>query len=168
MNSNFFQVSKCVVIEAVPQDVEAAYNDLNRDMDPAFVHVFHDKIERYSRKPDRALFLVRYRHTFIAFATIIVSAPVPDDLPRELSTPLISYSCGTGLMVLPEFRKQGVASLLVRQWDHWSKKQGLPGIWVVTNNMAPWYKEHFGYQEVGLVFRKGTKKTVLQKRLLLE
>ena len=164
MKSSVSLVSECVVVEAALQDVEKAYNDLNRDMKPAFVHVFLDKIERYARKPDRALFLVKYRRSFIAFATIIESAPVPEELSREFSAPLIGYACGTGLMVLPEFRKQGVASLLVRQWDHWSREQGLPGIWVVTKNMGSWYRDHFGYMEVGQIFRKGVEKTVLQKQ----
>ena len=132
-------------------------------MNPEFVHVFLDKIERYALKPDRALFLVQHQNTTIAFATIIDNAPVPDELTLEQATPFMSYSCGTGLMVLPEFRQKGVASLLVGQWEVWSRKKGCQGIWVVTRKMGDWYRKHLNYLQVEVIERKGVKKTILKK-----
>ena len=161
-------LSTCVTFEATPAHIASAYQDLNRDMNPEFVHVFLDKIERYARKPDRALFLVQYQNRTIAFATIIDSAPVPDELTAEQVTPLMGYSCGTGLMVLPEFRKKGVASLLVDQWEVWSRKKEHRGIWVITKKMGEWYQKHFNYVRVGVVERKGVKKTILRKDYLLK
>lgn len=161
-------LSACVTFEATPEHVASAYQDLNRDMNPDFVHVFLDKIERYAQKHDRALFLVKHQKRTIAFATIIDKAPLPDELTVEDMTPLMSYSCGTGLMVLPEFRKKGVASLLVEQWELWSRKKRCQGIWVVTKKMSDWYRKHFDYLEVGLIERKGVKKTILKKSFLLK
>ncbi len=163
MNYNPSFLSDCVTFEATPEHVAAAYQDLNRDMNPKFVHVFLDKIERYARKPDRALFLVQHQNTTIAFATIIDRAPVPDELTPEQTAPLMGYSCGTGLMVLAEFRKKGVASLLVDQWEVWSRQKGCQGVWVVTRKMADWYRKHFNYLQLALIERKGVKKTILMK-----
>jgi len=47
-------------------------------MNPDFVHVFLDKMQRYSVKADRALFLAGYQETYIAFATVINQAPSPE------------------------------------------------------------------------------------------
>lgn len=161
-------LSACVAFEASPAHVSSAYHDLNRDMDPEFVHVFLDKLERYARKPDRALYLVQHQNNIIAFATIIDKAPVPDELSIEDMTPLVCYSCGTGLMVLPEYRKKGVASLLVRQWEVWSRKKGCRGIWIVSRTMGGWYRKHFNYLHVAVFECKGVKKTILQKSFSLE
>jgi len=166
MTYNTFHFSVCSTFEAAPAHVAAAYKNLNRDMNPEFVHVFLDKLERYARKPDRALFLVEYQKNIIAFATIIDSAPVPDMLRADQVALLSGCSCGTGLMVLPEYRKKGVASLLVKQWEEWSLKNGLPGIWVVTKKMAGWYRKHFNYSHVACVERGGVKKTILQKQFV--
>lgn len=156
----------CLVFEASSTDVASAFRDLSGDMDPDFVHVFLDKLQRYAKKPDRALFLVRYRGSIIAFATIIEQAPVPGEVECARAGKLNSYACGTGLMVLPEFRKKGVASLLVQEWEAWSQKRGLPGIWVVTRKMARWYQDHFHYSQFAYISRRGVKKTVLEKQFL--
>ena len=168
MNCKPSFLSACTTFEARPEHVASAYQDLNRDMNPDFVHVFLDKIERYARKPDRALFLVQHQNRTIAFATIIDKAPIPDELTLDEMTPLMSYSCGTGLMVLPEFRKKGVASLLVEQWEVWSRKKRCQGIWVVTKKMSAWYRKHFNYLQVEVIERKGVKKTILKKSFLLK
>ena len=159
---------ECITFEAAPVHVAAAYQNLNRDMNPAFVHVFLDKLERYARKPDRALFLAKYQKNIIAFATIIDSAPVPDTLSVDQATLLSGCSCGTGLMVLPEYRKKGIASLLVKQWEEWSLKNELPGIWVVTKEMGDWYRKHFNYSYVACSERGGVKKTILQKQFVTD
>ncbi len=161
-------LSDCITFEATPEHVASAYQDLNRVMNPEFVHIFLDKIERYARKPDRALFLVQYQNSTIAFTTIIDKAPVPDELTVEQATPLMGYSCATGLMVLPEFRKKGVASLLVKQWEVWSREKGCQGIWVVTKKMGEWYRKHFNYLQVELIERQGVKKTILKKSFPVE
>jgi GNAT superfamily N-acetyltransferase len=168
MTYNTFLFSDCSTFEAAPAHVAAAYQNLNRDMNPEFVHVFLDKLERYARKPDRALFLIEYQKNIIAFATIIDSAPVPDILSKEQVSLLTGYSCGTGLMVLPEYRKNGVASLLVNQWEEWSLKNGLPGIWVVTKKMDEWYRKHFDYSYLTRIKRRGVKKTILHKQFITD
>ncbi len=168
MNCKSSFLSTCITFEASPLHVNSAYRDLKRDMNPEFVHVFLDKLQRYARKPDRALFLVEHQKNTIAFATIIDNAPVPNKLTVEQTAPLASYSCGTGLMVLPEFQKKGVASLLVNQWELWSRKKGLPGIWLVTKKMGGWYQKHFNYQYVEVSEYKGVKKTILKKGFMME
>lgn len=163
MNCKTSFLSSCTLFEAFPVDVDSAFRDLSGDMDPNFVHVFLDKLERYARKPDRALFLIKCKGSIIAFATIIDRAPVPDELGEQLGVELAGYACGTGLMVLPKFRKKGVASLLVREWTAWAQNEALPGVWVVTRAMAEWYQKHFSYVQLGHIHRRETIKTVLAK-----
>ena len=59
----------CQIILATLKDVDRAFYDLKKDMNPDFVHVFLDKMQRYATKPDRALFLASYQNSFIAFGT---------------------------------------------------------------------------------------------------
>ena len=165
MNCKTSFLHSCTLFEASPADVDSAFRDLSRDMDPDFVHVFLDKLERYARKSDRALFLISYKGFIIAFATIINRAPVPDELGEQLSVELKTYACGTGLMVLPDFRKKGVASLLVKEWTTWTQNSGLPGIWVVTRVMAEWYQNHFSYLQLAHIHRRDVIKTVLAKKI---
>ncbi len=165
MNCKTSFLHSCNLFEALPADVDPAFRDLNRDMDPDFVHVFLDKLERYARKPDRALFLISYQGSIIAFATIIDTSPVPDDLEEQLRLELQACACGTGLMVLPEFRKKGVASLLVKEWTRWTQSRGLRGIWVVTRLMAEWYQGHFSYLQLAHIHRRDVVKTVLVKKI---
>ena len=158
----------CTVLTARPADVDRAFYDLNRDMDPNFVHVFLDKLQRYAAKPDRALFLAEYQGRIIAFATIIDQAPAPDESSESTIRRLETCACGTGLMVLPEFRCRGVAATLVQQWENWALENGLQGIWVVTRQMADWYHRCFSYSIHGVITRHGVKKTVLVKKLPCE
>jgi GNAT superfamily N-acetyltransferase len=134
-------------------------------MNPEFAHVFLDKIQRYAAKPDRALFLAEYQNTIIAFATIINHSPAPTDSNSTTIKLLKNYACGTGLMVLPEFRHKGVASRLVQHWETWTKQNNLDGIWLVTRQMADWYQRCFHYSVQGVTFRHGVKKTILTKAL---
>ena len=165
MKSNKASVFSCQIISAEPNDVDQAFQDLKRDMDPKYVHVFLDKIERYSIKPDRALFLARYQEKNIGFATIINQAPAPDNANKETIALLQDYACGTGLMVLPEFRHKGVASKLVLQWEIWATQNHLSGIWLITRKMGDWYQRFFHYSLHGTTIRNGVKKTILTKAL---
>lgn len=155
----------CQTIAADPVVVEKAFQDLSRDMNPQHIHVFLDKLQRYAAKPDRALFLAEYQNRFIAFATIINHSPAPsnsDERAREL---LENYACGTGLMVLEEFRHQGVASMLIQCWEDWARQNNLNGIWVVTHQMSDWYQRCFQYDVLGITIRHGVEKTILTKTL---
>ena len=153
----------CDFIEAEVGDVNKAFHDLKRDMNPVFVHVFLDKLERYAAKPDRALFLARLNDNFIGFATIIDQSPPPKESNDKNINLLQKYACGTGLMVLPEFRHKGVASRFVMHWELWAKRNCLSGIWVVTRRMADWYKNCFHYSVIGTTVRHKVEKTVLAR-----
>ena len=155
----------CHIVSATLDDVDKAFKDLKRDMDPDFVHVFLDKIQRYSIKPDRALFLARYQGKNIAFSTIINQAPAPENSSEKTIQLLQNYACVTGLMVLPEFRNKGVASKLVRQWEIWALQNNLSGIWLITRQMGDWYQRFFKYSLLGTTTRQGVKKTILTKAL---
>jgi GNAT superfamily N-acetyltransferase len=163
MSSNARPPLVCTVLTARPADVDRAFYDLSHDMDPNFVHVFLDKLQRYAAKPDRALFLAEYNNRIIAFATIIDQAPAPDESSESTIRLLQTYACGTGLMVLPEFRRRGVAATLIQQWENWALENRLQGIWVVTRQMADWYQRCFSYSIHGVTMRHGVKKTVLIK-----
>jgi GNAT superfamily N-acetyltransferase len=155
--------NSCKVLTAGPADVDRAFCDLSRDMDPNFVHVFLDKLQRYAAKSDRALFLAEYQDRIIAFATIIDKAPAPDGSDESTVRLFGSHACGTGLMVLPEFRRQGVAAILVNHWEKWATRNKRQGIWVISRQMADWYQRHFAYSIHGVTIRHGVKKTILLK-----
>lgn len=163
MSSNFPTSFSCKIIEAEPQDVSQAFADLKRDMNPKFVHVFLDKMQRYSVKPDRALFLAIHQNHYIAFATIINRSPVPAELGESKVFLLERYACATGLMVLPEFRNRGVASQFIRQWEGWVLRNELSGIWLVTRQMSDWYRHCFQFSVQGTITRHGVTKTILAK-----
>ncbi len=166
MNSNSSESHfSCRIISATSRDVEQAFEDLKRDMNPAFAHVFLDKIQRYATKPDRALFLASHNDSFIAFGTIIDHSPAPENLNKSTVQLLESYACSTGLMVLPEYRNMGVASTIIEQWEEWARQKKLPGIWLITRQMADWYQRCFHYSVQGNTIRHGVKKTILTKRL---
>ena len=154
---------KCAVLTAGSGDVDRAYSDLNRDMDPRFVHVFLDKLQRYAAKPDRALFLAEYQQKIVAFATIIDHSPVPDDCESDTAELLKDHACATGLMVMPEFRRRGVATALVRQWEHWALNSHRLGVWLVTRRMADWYQHYFSFSSHETIIRRGVQKTILVK-----
>lgn len=154
---------ECTILTACPADVDRAFSDLSRDMNPNFVHVFLDKLQRYAAKSDRALFLAEYQDRIIAFATIIDQAPAPEDADESTARLLQTCACGTGLMVLPEFRRRGVAATLVNHWEKWAIHRKMQGIWVVSHQMADWYQRHFAYSIHGATIRHGVKKTVLLK-----
>ncbi len=163
---NFDQLNprlSCLFLEGTPEIVTQAFHDLNRDMNSKFVHVFLDKLERYATKPDRALFLARYQERFIGFACIINYSPPPENVAKTSIELLKTFACSTGLMVLPEFRRQGVASGLVRCWEKWAAEKSRNGVWLVTRKMAQWYWYHFHYSVHGIVTSKGTKKNILIK-----
>ncbi len=151
------------VFQASIDHIDKAFQDLSRDMDPRFVHVFLDKLQRYAIKPDRALFLAQQQGHIIGFATIIDNSPAPREF-AELAI-LQNYACGTGLMVLVEYRHNGVASCFVREWENWAMERGFEGVWVVTRKMADWYRVHFDYSLLGDIVRNNTKKTLLVKGL---
>ncbi len=153
------------VLTAGPTDVDKAFYDLKRDMDPKCVHVFLDKLQRYAAKSDRALFLAEHQDRTIAFATIIDEAPAPEESSTSTIHLLNTSACGTGLMVLPEFRRRGVAATLIQHWENWALENNRQGIWVVTRQMADWYQHYFSYSPHGVTTRHGVKKTVLFKAL---
>lgn len=165
MNSSSPLSPGCTILTAQPAHVDRAYHDLSRDMDGASVHVFLDKLQRYAAKPDRALFLAERQKRVIGFATIIDRAPPPDETDNHGVELLKTYACGTGLMVLPEFRHGHVASTLHQHWEKWSLDMGRQGIWVVTRRMAPWYQRCFSYSINGVTIRSGVTKTVMLKPL---
>lgn len=155
----------CQIILATLKDVDRAFYDLKKDMNPDFVHVFLDKMQRYATKPDRALFLASYQNSFIAFGTIINHSPAPQGSSKTTAQLLENYACGTGLMVLPEFRNKGVASRIIEQWEHWARQNKIPGIWIVTRQMSDWYQRCFYFSVHGSIIRHGVKKTILAKTL---
>ncbi len=165
MNSNTSFLLSCTLIEATPADVPRAFQNLSRDMPPEVTPIFLDKLERYAQKPDRALFLIEYRESIIAFATIIQEAPVPETLLPHQKKELVDYSCGTGLMVLPEHRRKRVATILVRAWESWTKELKISGTWLVTHKMSNWYQNQFDFSLLGSIHRKGVKKTILCKKV---
>ncbi len=157
MDQSFF------VFRAGIEDTDRAFHDLKKDMNPQFVHVFLDKIQRYAKKPDRALFLAGLQDRIVGFSTIIETSPPPAGYAEELF--LREYACGTGLMVLPEYRNHGVGSLFLREWERWAGDIGAAGLWLVTRQMADWYQNRFDYELLGKTVSKGVTKFVLLKRL---
>ncbi len=156
--------SGCRILESGPELVDQAFHDLSRDMNPDLVHVFLDKLQRYAAKPDRALFLARYQDSYIAFASIIDYSPPPENVSESARDVLKNRACITGLMVLPEFRHQRVATTLIHTMEDWATKNNRDGVWLITRQMAGWYQRCFQYRMHGTLFTKGVQKNILTKR----
>ncbi|MBU1420293.1 MAG: GNAT family N-acetyltransferase [Proteobacteria bacterium] len=165
MNSDLSGPPPCRILPSLPGDVDRGFHDLSRDMDPSLVHVFLDKLQRYAAKPDRALFFAESAGKIIGFATIIDRAEAPEGMGEDVAHLLQNYGCGTGLMVLPEFRRRGVARILVQHWQQWAQASGRQGVWIVTREMADWYQRCFHYSVLGTTVRHGVKKTVLARSI---
>lgn len=161
MSSDSFSPLSCGIFAALPSDVDRGVHDLSRDMDPNLVYVFLDKLQRYAAKPDRALFFAETKGKIIGFATIIDRAEVPEGMGEAVGNLLQEHGCGTGLMVLPEFRCKGVGCSLVQQWQQWAEANDRQGVWIVTRQMADWYQRYFRCAVVGTTVRHGVVKTVL-------
>ena len=103
------------IFDAEPCHVAPAVSALSGHMDALRRTAFHDKMRRYARKPDRALFLARQMQHYVGFSMVIGSLAPPGDIPPQQVAQLQELACGTGLMVLEPWRGNGFGPRLVEQ-----------------------------------------------------
>ena len=152
------------IIAAEPRQAAPAAAALGAAMEGPQRARFLDKLTRYARKPDRALYLA-YRHDrIVGFSSVIEFMPPPSDIPPQSAESLKKLACGTGLMVLAPWRGRGLGRRLAAQWEPWAVKRGRHGVWCVTHRMANWYRGWLGYQPLGPTEAKGVQKTLMVKR----
>ena len=152
------------IITAEPGHVAAAVSALSGHMDTHRRDTFHDKLRRYARKTDRALFLARKTDHCVGFSMVIHSLSPPGDISPDQARQLQECACGTGLMVLKPWRGRGVGRRLVEQWEIWARAHARSGLWCVTHRMGAWYRNCLGYRELERTWSKGVVKTLMIKR----
>jgi GNAT superfamily N-acetyltransferase len=152
------------IIVAEPCQAAPAADALGGDMNGPHRAQFQDKLSRYARKPDRALFLARNLDRTVGFSTVIEFLNPPRDISSGRAETLTNLACGTGLMVLAPWRSQGLGRRLAEQWEFWALERGCGGVWCVTHRMADWYRGCLGYQRLASTKAKGVVKTLMVKR----
>jgi len=142
------------------EDVSSTVAQLSGHMDEGRRGVFHQKLARYVRKPDRDLIIAVNGERIVGLFCIIEALSTPKALPGE---PFHQFACCTGLLVDSGYRRQGIGAGLVRRGEEWAMERGKAGLWLVTHGAASWYARHFGYEPVARVWEKGVAKTLMAK-----
>jgi GNAT superfamily N-acetyltransferase len=132
-------------------------------MDEGRRRVFHLKLARYVRKPDRDLIIAVNGERIVGLFCIIEALPAPYALADGVAEPIRHFACCTGLLVDSGYRRQGIGAGLVRRGEQWAMERGKAGLWLVTHGAASWYARHFGYEPVARVQEKGVAKTLMAK-----
>lgn len=147
--------------KALPEDVSVAVSALSGHMTPGQRVAFEDKLDRYARKPDRDLYVALVGGQIVGFGCVIDKSPAPLNQPFSSKPLFNTHASITGLMVLPGSRRQGIGMELVQQLEAWAWKRNRQGIWLITHQMAAWYRKHFGYREVGKVIINKVEKAIM-------
>jgi GNAT superfamily N-acetyltransferase len=127
---------------------------------------FRDKMERYARKPDRALILAVNGPRVLGLICVIHRAKFSFALPDSRKKWLQEFASITQLFVHSAMRQRGIGSSLYLQAEQWARDRHRAGIWLVTHRMAAWYQGHFGYEEILRIRVKTVEKIVLAKEFV--
>ena len=152
---------------ASDSDVETTVAQLSDHMNTRQRAAFRDKLERYVRKRDRDLILAIHGGKVVGLVCVIDRAEFPAHLPKKTVERLRNFACTTQLLVHPQVRKQGIGNSLQLRAEQWARERGRDGLWLVTHRMAYWYRNHFGYEEVGRISVKNTEKSVMAREFPL-
>lgn len=150
--------------EAVEADVPPILEQLTDHMNTKARARFKDKLERYIRKPDRALIIAIKKKQIPGLVCVIEQMDPPAGLEYENSEIFASFAASAQLLVHPEKRRQGIGKSLHQRSLEWAQQRGCKGHWLITRRMADWYKKHFRYVEICRFKMRGTRKTALMKR----
>jgi GNAT superfamily N-acetyltransferase len=146
---------------ATQRDVQEILTLMNGHQDPRLVR----KLNGYVRKPDRDLILAVTDDGILGFVCALEKDENPGELPGEMAAIIKDFAAFTQLWVVPEFRKNGIGSCLMRSGEQWARERSITGSWHITHRMAGWHRKHLGYRELGRVVVKGVLKTVMVKGL---
>jgi len=148
---------------ATEADVEPTLAHLTEHMNDQQKSAFGDKLVRYVRKPDRDLILAVEAGQVLGLICVIDRAECSSSLPKQTVERLKNFASSTQLLVHPRLRKQGIGNSLQLRAEQWAMGRGSRGLWLVTRQMAYWYRRHFGYEEVARTRVKHTEKIVMAK-----
>lgn len=163
MSCNTSLDSKWHIVIAQEHDIEAAVSGLSGHMNDEQRRKFRDKLNRYVRKGDRDLVLALQGDRVIGFYTVIDYDDLPPEVPASISVRVRDYACGTGFMVHPDCRRQGIGMSLHERVEHWARQRGKPGFWLSTRRQANWFHKHFGFDEIARVMVKGIERRIMAK-----
>ena len=151
------------LVIAGEHDIEPAVLGLSEHMNDEQRRKFRDKLNRYVRKEDRDLVLALQGDRVIGFYTVIDYDDLPPEVPAPISDRLYNYACGTGFLVHPDYRRQGIGMSLHERVERWARQRGKPGFWLSTRRQANWFRKHFGFEEVTRVVVKGIERKIMAR-----
>ena len=144
-------------------DVEPTLAQLTDHLNDQQRAAFRVKLQRYVRKPDRELILAANGGQVLGLVCIIMQMELPSNFTYEQADHLRSFAFGSQLLVHPDVRGQGIGASLHLRSLQWAREQGQAGHWLITHRLADWYRQHFGYEEIGRIIKKGAEKILMIK-----
>jgi GNAT superfamily N-acetyltransferase len=153
------------IVIAVTEDVNLAVSNLSDHMSDEQRDKFRDKLHRYARKPDRDLVLAVAGSLVLGFYTVIERDDLPQGLPVAVKERLQEFACCTGLMVHPDYRRNGIGAALQLRGEEWARSRNRSGLWLSTHRRAAWYRKHFDFKEEGRVLVREIERTIMAKDL---
>ena len=150
-------------IVASAEDAARAARQLGAGFSTAHRARLQDKLERYTRKPDRVLILAVCGSRVLGFVTAMEAPAAPAGLPQSAVLQLQGLGELSGLLVDPRCRMRGIGERLMRLAEQWCRERGHRGAWLITHRMADWHRRHLGYREVGRILHQRAEKRVMAR-----
>ena len=144
-------------------DVDPTLARLTDHMNDQQRAAFRVKLQRYVRKPDRELILAVNRGQVLGLVCVIMQMELPSNFTYEQADHLRNFAFGSQLLVHPDVRGRGIGASLHLRSMQWAREQGRAGHWLITHRMVDWYRQHFGYEEIGRLIKKGAEKILMLK-----
>lgn len=149
---------------ATEVDVDRTVEQLSDHMNDQQRATFRAKLQRYVRKPDRDLILAVNDRQVLGLVCVIDQMELPANFQYPRADHLGKFAFGSQILVHPSVRKHGIGSSLHLGAEHWARERGRAGHWLITHGKADWYRNDFGYEEIGRISEKGVEKVVMSKK----
>jgi len=151
------------VREAGAAELPRVIDELTEYMDTPQRAKYHRKLTRYTRDADKALLIAVDASSAIGFLCVAEYDEIPGTLPPRLAERLQHYATVTSFIVRPEHRRRGVGMSLFARALEWGRARRPAGMWLITHRTGPWYRRHFGLEEVARLDVEGARKTVMAR-----
>jgi ribosomal protein S18 acetylase RimI-like enzyme len=122
-----------------------------------------ERVERFLKKKEKIMLIAETKHKrvvgFLGFKKY-------EEMPQAKKfLDFTKYSHVAWIAIHPDFRKQGIGTLLMNESEKYNKEFKKAGIWLdCRESKIPFYKK-LGYKVLGNYMDKDKEKFVLLKRL---